>query len=103
MVLEDLGEGAASRGAALLKTPAPAPHTTKSYSKATTLSPSQGPAFATSTSAAPCGVPPTAGTFIADANTGRQRVTRTDEARLLSPRHHFLIRGKNRRGGSNVN
>jgi hypothetical protein len=45
------------------RTPAPVPWTTKSYGRFSALSPSQGPAFATSMPVAPCGAPPTPGTF----------------------------------------
>jgi hypothetical protein len=88
-VLEDLGVGATSPGAALLATLASAPRTTKSCNKPTTLSPSQGPVSVTSTP----------GTTIADAATSRRRITRIDEMWLLSQQHHFLIQGKRGEAG----
>jgi hypothetical protein len=88
--LKDPGARAVSPAAALPGTPALAPRTTKSCSKLPMLSPSRGPASATSTPVVPYGVPPTPGTSVADTTTGRRRAIGTDEARLLSPRHHFL-------------
>jgi hypothetical protein len=102
-VLKDLGARATSPGVALPTMPAPAPHNTKSYNKSIALSPSRGPASATSMPVTPFDAPPTPGTSIADATTGRHQATRTEEEQLLSPRHHFLIQGKNRRSGSSVN
>jgi hypothetical protein len=92
-VVEDLGARAASPRIALPGTPAPAPHTTKSYNKLLALSPSQGPASATSALAAPYGALPTPNTSVADATTDRRRATGTDEARLLSSWHCFLDPG----------
>jgi hypothetical protein len=37
-----------------------------------------------------CGTPPAPGTFVADATTIHRRATKTNEARLLSPWHHFI-------------
>jgi hypothetical protein len=51
---------------------------------------------------ASCCAPPTPNTSITDTTTGHQRATEIDEARLLSPHHHFLIQGKNRGSGSSV-
>jgi hypothetical protein len=65
---------------ALSGMPAPVPRTTKSCDKLLALPPSQGPASATSTLVTPCGAPPAPGTSIADATTGHQRATGTDEA-----------------------
>jgi hypothetical protein len=70
--LEDLGAGAILPGVALLGMPAPVPHTTKSYSELPTLSPRWGPASTTSTTVAPCSVPPAPNTSIADATTRRR-------------------------------
>jgi hypothetical protein len=87
MVLEDPGAEAASPGVALPTMLALTPHTIKSCHKPTPLSPSRGPG-------APFGAPPTPSTSIVNATTGCRWATGTDEVRLLSTRHHFLIQGK---------
>jgi hypothetical protein len=63
--LQDPGAGAASPRTPLPGVPSPVPHTTKSYNKLLTLSPSQGPASASS-------MPLALDTSIADATTGHR-------------------------------
>jgi hypothetical protein len=94
IVLEDPRAGAASPMVALPAMPRLAPRTTESYNNPTTLSPCQGPVPTTSVPVVPFGAPTTLEISIANTTTGRQRATRTDEARLLLPRHHFLSQGK---------
>jgi hypothetical protein len=79
-VLKYPGARAASPRAALSTALAMVTCTTKSCYEVLVLSPSWGPASATSTSVALYGTQPALDTSIASATTGCQQVTGTDEA-----------------------
>jgi hypothetical protein len=95
LVLEDPRAGAASPEVALLKTPAPAPRTTKSHSELSVSSPTWGPAPSTTWVVVPCNVLLALGTSDTDAIIGRPGDVVTPSFKAKTECIHLCVPGSN--------